>query len=89
MYDLSSKIATRRIPKVLHQFNSIRIQKSVFEAIVNEKEEKKLWEKLSKNIKMETDKLLWIPITEDEERYSIHYGCNYFSLEKSENYVCI
>ena len=89
MYDLSSKIATRRIPKVLLQFNSMRIQKSVFEAIVNEKEEEKLWEKLLKNINMETDKILWIPITEDEERGSIHYGRNCFSLEESENFVCI
>lgn len=88
MYDLSSKIATRRIPKVLFQFNSMRIQKSVFEAIVNEKEEKELWDKLLKNINMETDKILWIPITEDEERGSIHCGRCYLSLEKSENYVC-
>ena len=61
----------------------------IFEAIVSEKEEKKLWEKLLKNINMETDKILWIPITEDEERGSIHYGRNCFSLEESENFVCI
>lgn len=42
LYDLSSSKALRQIPKILARFNSRRIQKSVYKALVNEKEEIKL-----------------------------------------------
>lgn len=89
LYGLSSPKALRQIPKILARFNSRRIQKSVYKALVNEKEEIKLQDLIVKYIDMEIDKVLMIPLSETEEKRAIHIGCQPVAIERSKEFLCI
>ena len=83
IYDLSSKIGSRKIPQILKRFPNRRIQKSVIEVVVNEVEESKLINKCFRFIDDKIDKLLIIPIGEEQVRRSIHIGLKYISISKT------
>ncbi|WP_407921431.1 hypothetical protein [Bullifex porci] len=59
------------------------MQKSVIEVVVNEVEESKLVNKCFKFIDDKIDKLLIIPIGEEQVKRSIHVGFKYISISKT------
>jgi CRISPR-associated endonuclease Cas2 len=76
LYDISSNKTNYRLNKALDQYNKERIQKSLFELILEESEYKRIIHEISEIIDWETDKVLLIPLCEEDWGKAQRYGSN-------------
>ncbi len=74
LYDIALNKTNYRLNKALAQYNKERIQKSLFELILDKPEYERIVDEISSIIDTETDKVLLVPLCEEDWGKAQRYG---------------